>query len=117
MCALGFSPQVPDIFKGMFSVPTLALPSIMACRVFRAIKLGVINEFEIGSSSRTPLSRVHLDDISFRPDTFETSRNNMEIRVIKTTHIQVEADSQDGFAFGKHTSSGDEDGDKQFDRV
>lgn len=104
-------------------MPALAIPSIMACYVFRAIKLGVIKDFGVNSASRTPLSRVHFthtDDISLHPDTFDSSRNNVEIRVIKTTHI--ERDAEDDYAFGKlnslgESSLGDESADKQSDRV
>lgn len=106
MCALVFSPNIPGIFKGMFSVPTLALPSIMACRVFRAVKLGGITELGINSSSRTPISRVHFTntcEIPLQVGTFDASRNNMEI----TTTTDVKGDIHD-YAFRKPISLTDE---------
>ena len=35
---------VPPVYKAMFSVPNIALESAMACRVFRGIRLGLIND-------------------------------------------------------------------------
>lgn len=80
----------------MFSVPTLALPSIMACLIFRALKLGFIEEFEI-TSFRTPFSRVRFtpaEEISLHPCRFETLQYHMDT-------IKAEEDTQDDCVFGK----------------
>lgn len=114
MCALAFSPNVPDVFKAMFSVPTLALPSIMACRVFRAIKLKSIQESEITSSFQTPLSMIRFtpaDQICIQPGIFDASQHNTQ----KTIHIEEGA--YDDRAFGKQTSLRDEEVQHPSDRV
>lgn len=105
MCALVFAPGVPDLYKFMFSVPTLALPSIVACRVFRAIKLGFIQECQT-PSFRSPLSRVHFTpatEIPLSTCGYEASRN---IEIMKT--INIEDDSQDDYTLGKAASFGNE---------
>ncbi|KAI0077951.1 hypothetical protein K474DRAFT_1570555, partial [Panus rudis PR-1116 ss-1] len=37
------TPSVPPVFRAMFSIPNVALQNAMACRVYRLIKLGLID--------------------------------------------------------------------------
>ena len=39
-------PNIPAIYHLMFSIPNLALENAMACRVYRAVKLGLIKNPE-----------------------------------------------------------------------
>lgn len=38
------TPSVPPIIHAMFTVPNVALQNVMACRVYRLLKLGLIND-------------------------------------------------------------------------
>lgn len=37
-------PSVPPIIRAMFSIPNVALQNVMACRVYRQLKIGLIRE-------------------------------------------------------------------------
>jgi hypothetical protein len=39
------SPSVPVLYRPILSIPNLALENAMACRVYRAVKLGLIKNF------------------------------------------------------------------------
>ena len=39
------SPGVPVLYRPILSIPNLALENAMACRVYRAVKLGLIKDF------------------------------------------------------------------------
>ncbi|THH31593.1 hypothetical protein EUX98_g2588 [Antrodiella citrinella] len=38
------TPSVPPVLRAMFSIPNVALQNVMACRVYRQLKLGLIRE-------------------------------------------------------------------------
>ncbi|KAH7910122.1 hypothetical protein BJ138DRAFT_1009500 [Hygrophoropsis aurantiaca] len=53
-------PTTPPVFQAMFTIPSVALESSMACRVFRSVKLGVIMD--------SPTTMVTEDSsVTFRP--------------------------------------------------
>jgi hypothetical protein len=45
-----FLAPVPPVYRATFTVPNIALESVMACRVFRGIKLGFIQENDRATS-------------------------------------------------------------------
>lgn len=38
------TPSVPPIIRAMFTVPNVALQNVMACRVYRLLKLGLVSD-------------------------------------------------------------------------
>jgi hypothetical protein len=80
---------VPEVFRGSFRVPNLALESIMACRVFRHLKIGVITEegytmgsITLHSSHRTAV--VSSKDHVLRMDALkDTPRSPVVIEIAK----------------------------------
>lgn len=65
--AVIFSPSVPPVIKATIPIPNIALQNVMACRVYRQLKLGLISEtstttlVSASSSSRsTPPASAQL---------------------------------------------------------
>ncbi|KAH7910121.1 hypothetical protein BJ138DRAFT_142830 [Hygrophoropsis aurantiaca] len=54
-------PTTPPVYQAMFSIPSVALESSMACRVFRSVKLGAIMD------SPTTLVTTEDSPVTFRP--------------------------------------------------
>lgn len=84
------SPSVPPVFHAMFSVPNIALESAMACRVFRAVKLGFIKDTHLttnGSTLRsTRLQFDNGDSIALKQSTPDSSQNvHVNVDITKTT--------------------------------
>lgn len=40
--AMILSPSIPPVYRAMFTIPNVAIENAMACKVFRDIKLGII---------------------------------------------------------------------------
>jgi hypothetical protein len=82
-------PGVPAISRAMLSVPSLALANAMACRVYRAVKLGLIED---------PISTISLKTLQFnsaptQPDhelSFE--RPNFGESLVDMTNLGINAD-------------------------
>lgn len=45
-----YVPGIPPVYRTMFTVPNIAIMNIMACRVFRNTRFGVIRNTEILST-------------------------------------------------------------------
>lgn len=53
--AILFSPAIPAVYKATFPIPNVALQNVMACRVHRQLKLGLISETSTPSSLHSSL--------------------------------------------------------------
>jgi len=93
MSAMVLSPSIPPVYRAMFSVPNIALENSMACRVFRAVKLGLIKDVQGSSNygSTLPPSRLRFgadQDTALKQPTFGDSRNTqVNLEILKTTNI------------------------------
>jgi len=59
MCVLVLTPNIPEVYRLVLSIPSVALPSIVACRVFRTIKLAFIEQ-QIATSFMVPISQLQF---------------------------------------------------------
>jgi hypothetical protein len=105
-CVILLAPNIAPVYQAMLLVPNIALENAMACRVYRAVKLGFIknpqNTSLFGStvrSYRTPDDSGH--ELAFKRPTLDESRN---VRV--TLEIAGTADSEipDDHETGKRAS-------------
>jgi hypothetical protein len=89
----------------MFSVPNIALENSMACRVFRAVKLGFIKDVHNSLSypSTLPSSRLRFGpdhDIALKQSTFDSKRDaQVNLEITKTTEIAQYP--EDDYSYGK----------------
>ena len=104
MTALFLSHSVPPIIRGAFTVPYIAVENILACKVFRDVKLGLIDPYP--STQCTTLSRFNaaqsryltgVSDIVFGSAPCEATGvvGGRELRVNVTVHQWVDTDSLD----------------------
>lgn len=103
MCILVLAPNVPEAYRLVLSVPAVAFPSLVACRVFRAIKLGFIEERQDTTSLMVPFSQVQFtppNEIHIRTCTYDASQNSRET-------MATIGDTGDDHPPGKQTSLGD----------
>jgi len=120
MSAMVLSPGVPPVYRAMLSVPNIALENAMACRVFRAVKLGLIKDVRTTSyfGTTTPSSRLQFapdQDIALKQSTFDSTRNTqVNVKISKATDIAQF--SQDDLEYGKPVPIVKEDSDAS-DRV
>ena len=62
------TPSIPPVYRAMFSIPNVALQNAMACRVFRQIKLGLLNERPTTitpSQMETPIAFVPISRLKY----------------------------------------------------
>lgn len=52
-----FAPDVPPLYRAVLAPPACAITNSMACRVFRGVRLGIINDQHV-------ISLLQLGDIS-----------------------------------------------------
>jgi hypothetical protein len=64
-CAMLVAPGVPAVYHATLAIPNLALENSMACRVFRAVKLGHIKDIQVVSLSGT---NFRFNPVSFGPE-------------------------------------------------
>src|ERR1700691_5233658 len=82
------SPDIPVVYHAMLCIPNLALENAMACRVHRAVKLGLIKNpqsthFGITIRSHSAADKMALE-FAFKRDTLDESRS-MPVNVNFTT--------------------------------
>lgn len=83
----------------------------MACRVFRAVKLGFIKDGTTSNfGTTTPSSRIQFspdNDIALKRSTFDNStRNNMQVNVEIVKTSEMTPNSHDDYEYGKPTPKG-----------
>jgi hypothetical protein len=88
------APSVPAVYHSMFSVPNLALENAMACRVYRAVKLGFIKNLQgtnYGISLRSSSARDDSGhEFALKPSTFDGSRNiQVNVDITQTTDSKI----------------------------
>jgi hypothetical protein len=85
--------SVPPVYQTMLSVPNLALENAMACRVYRAVKLGLIRDYHSSHYAITVPSLSTTNptnhELAFKRPTLNESRN-MEVNVNITTSTDTE---------------------------
>lgn len=92
--AMLLAPGVPAVYHAMFSIPNLALECAMACRVFRAVRIGFIVDGKDVKSSG-PLSGIGSSNglaLKDRSPNFDyTEPRNAPLHIeITTTRTRVE---------------------------
>ena len=94
------TPDIPAVYHTMLAIPKLALQNAMACRVYRAVKLGFIKDppsTHIGTTLRFNSAPSESDhELPFTRPTSDKSRN-VQITV-NTTHLEMDLKQ------GMHTS-------------
>ena len=89
------APGIPAVYHSMLSVPNLALANAMACRVFRAVKLGFIKSFQSTHYDSRNTGRSNAPDATRNETTFKRSTlheaHNLQVNVVisKTTDIEL----------------------------
>ena len=94
-------PNIPTTYPSLFSVPNLALENAMACRVYRAVKLGFIGNPESTQYGHTigfPSAPKEPDhELAFKQPTFDESRSmHVIVNITLTTDIDVDDDHVSG---------------------
>ena len=94
-------PNIPTIYHSMFSIPNLALESAMACRVYRAVKLGFIKNPEstqYGNTVGFPSALKEPDhELAFKQPTLDESRSmHFIVNITQATDIDVDDDQVSG---------------------
>ena len=78
------APGIPTVYRAILVVPDIALENSMACRVYRAIKLGLVMTPESMRSTLRPLttSDENGHELAFKRHTINNARGiqvNMDI--------------------------------------
>jgi hypothetical protein len=94
-------PNIPIIYHSMFSIPNLALENAMACRVYRAVKLGFIRNPESTQYGHTvgfPSALKEPDhELAFKQPTLDESRSmHVIVNITQTTDIDADDDHVSG---------------------
>ena len=104
LVTLLLSPSVPSVYQAILSVPNIALENAMACRVYRAVKLGVIKNpqytvFEL--STRSHIADEWNRELASKQPTLDRSPNvQINVDVMRTTDaeiIQQESSKSDAY--------------------
>jgi hypothetical protein len=96
------APDIPAVYHSMLSVPSLALANAMACRVFRAVKLGFIKSFQSTHYSSRNTGRSSApdaagNDFAFKRPTLHEARNlQVNVAISTTTDIKLHDDNMSG---------------------
>jgi len=94
-CILVFAPNVPPLYQTMLSVPGIALENVVACFIFRSIRLDFIKDPQTTSVFITtrPLSRLHFvseNETRSQNVSLGDSRNlQVNVEMTKTTDIEA----------------------------
>jgi len=99
--ALSLSPNIPPAYHAMLSIPNLALENSMACRVFRAVKLGFIKDHEssrLGVSLRSSSARGDSGhELAFKRHTLAESRKiEIGVDIVQTMDSKIHDDRSSG---------------------
>jgi hypothetical protein len=95
------APEVPAVYHSMLSVPNLALANAMACRVFRAVKLGFIKNHQSTHDGVAARSSSAPDgsgnELAFKRPTLHESRNlQVNVDITRTTDMKIHDDQISG---------------------
>jgi len=110
--ALILAPSVPGEIKPILGSVYFALSSAMACRVFRAVLLGIIKDPHINVSVVRPAATSQNDTVD-NGTTSKHDKTGISSLVINVAvEMDTRADSYDGHTFWDRSSTG---GDKRHD--
>ncbi|KAI0072615.1 hypothetical protein K474DRAFT_1678508 [Panus rudis PR-1116 ss-1] len=70
--AVILAPSVPPVFRAMFAIPNFSLQNAMACRVYRLLKLGLLNDRPSGFTHSSSQPSRYISS-SIRPGTYRTN--------------------------------------------
>jgi len=103
--ALILSPSIPRELHPILGTAYFALGSAMACRVFRAVLLGVIKEPQLSTSqmlSLFPSGKANWRDHDVDADTMgPTSGRSSRLEIGVAIETDIRSDSYDAFALGE----------------
>ena len=85
--------SIPHMYQSILAIPNIALENTMACRVYRAVKLGFIRDYH-GSHYAITLPSLSTTDptnhqLPFKRHTL-TELHNMEVNVTISTSTDTE---------------------------
>ena len=96
------APGIPAVYHSMLSLPDLALANAMACRVFRAVKLGFIKSFQSThynsrNTGRSSAPDATGNEFTFKRPTLHEARNlQVNVAISTTTDIKLHDDNMSG---------------------
>jgi len=96
------APGIPAVYHSMLSLPDLALANAMACRVFRAVKLGFIKSFQSThynsrNTGRSSAPDATGNELAFKRPTLHEARNlQVNVAISTTTDIKLHDDNMSG---------------------
>jgi len=102
-CATLLAPNIPPVYHPILFLPNIVLENAMACRVYRAVKLGFIknpqNTSFFGSTIRSHSTPGESGrELAFkRPTSVESSKMPVTLDLTRTTDSEI----QDYYATGK----------------
>ena len=95
------APNIPAVYHPMLFIPNIALENAMACRVYRAVKLGFIKrtqstQFDISVRSHSaPGEPGH--ELTFKQLTLTESRSlQVNVDITTTTDMEIHDDHATG---------------------
>jgi hypothetical protein len=102
-CALILSPSIPAELHPILGSAYFALASAMACRVFRAVLLGIIKDPQvdiarISSVVRATTSNQH-DGGDVLTSKYDKSGGSSKLKINVEVEMDRRADSYDGYTF------------------
>jgi len=110
--ALILSPSIPAELHPILGSAYFALASAMACRVFRAVLLGIIKDPQvdiarISSVVRSTTNNQH-DGGDVLTSKYDKSGGSSKLKINVEVEMDRRADSYDGYTFWDRSSTGDD---------
>ena len=93
------APNMPAVYRTMLSVPNLGLENAMACRVYRAVKLGFIKDYRSARKTSPRFSTVRDTgpEFAFTIPTLNESHNfQVNLNITTTADSNIRADPVSG---------------------
>jgi len=82
-------PSAPPVYRAMFTIPNNALQNVMACRVFRKLRLGVIGDATLVPPTSTSTLSWRRGGIN-TPDTIDGSAVELESKTRQKIWMKVD---------------------------
>jgi len=106
-CILVFAPNIPPFYRAVLTVLSVTLPNVVACRVFRGIRLCFIQEVQPTLFGTTPtISRVHFASGQV-PSTIGTLDDSQNLQSIITETKVVDEDPHHFYPHAEQASLGE----------
>jgi len=106
--AMVLVPNIPAVYHSMLSVPNIALENSMACRVYRAVKLGLIKNHQstrfglsfLSSSAPSAPEQPGHEFASKTPPLDDPHNIQINVDITRTTDMKIRDDD----VLGKQSS-------------